>query len=165
MLATRPYPIHLHIEFASIDCNVFIESLQTRASSFMSLTLDYANFLDGDYQNLFQHLDLFEHVQVEFLPNDLIVPLLFSPVKTFAFYAGDEIGRLDLNGVSMGPKHIVLHAVSSTEFPSEFLLSFFQEVARSGHLESLKVSLCVEHAMPADVGKAFIVAILRPTRT
>ena len=59
-----------------MDCDAFIEHLEARATSFGSLSLEYMEVKEHLQRRLFNHLNLFEHLQVSTLPHGLLLKLL-----------------------------------------------------------------------------------------
>ena len=105
-------------------------------------------------------LHLFEHLGLPYLPHDLILRLLASPLESICFCAGARIEGVDLGTADIFPKAIAVMVATDRAYP--LMVSLFHRVAQLGHLESFIVtvsSFCDRDLVPADVGRALIHAV------
>ncbi len=154
MIATRPYPVNLYLETASIDNDAFLKHFQGRTTPFGSLSSEQS-LATSLFKTIFHQLNLFEHFRVNRLPNDLILQLLSAPVKSAGFTVGEENKDLDLMAADIVPKDIRIQTLYEA-FPTTFMLSFLRRVAQLGHLESLELSLYEHDLIPVEVGMALL---------
>ncbi len=155
MIATRPYPVNLYLENASIDEDAFLKHFQGRTTPFGSLTSE-KSLATSLLKTIFHQLNLFEHFLINRLPNDLILQLLSAPVKSVGFTVGEENKDLDLMAADILPKDIRIQTIYEAAFPTTFMLSFLRRVAQLGHLESLELSLREDDPIPVEAGMALL---------
>lgn len=165
VIATRPYPIDLFLQYSPIDHDAFFENLQRRTTLFGSLKLDRHTVKRDDrmLRQLFDHLHLFEHLDLPCVPSDLLLKLLAAPLKSICFTVDTEDEEIDLGEADIVPKDIVVSSImTNTTFQTRFMLSFFNRLAQLGHLERLAVNASIFYRGPptnTDVGNALIRAV------
>jgi hypothetical protein len=140
VLATRPYPIDLKFETSPFDAGAFFEHLESRTTSFGSLSLGYLELSKRLQQRLFHHLHLFEHLQINGLPRELILQLLAAPMKSIGFTLNHKTARMNVAKSDIVATIIRIESFNDVN-PSPFLQSFLKRVTETRHLESLSLTL------------------------
>jgi hypothetical protein len=116
----------------------------TRTTCFGSLSLPYTKLENHVLQRLFDHLHLFEYLDIPDLPHQLIPKLLAAPIRSvgLSIFFDREVELINLENAEIVPKAIRIEIGSEDDrYPKRFMLSFLNRVAQLGHLEELESSV------------------------
>lgn len=168
--ASRPYPMDFSLSFSFVDMDAFMEQLQARTTPFGSFGLartEHEEKYDDCLQRLFPHLHRFEMMHIRHVPDDLILQLLTAPLKSIAFSTGRDTANIGLSSsMDILPSEIdvMVTADERNAFPTKFILSFLQQVAKSNRLERFGFCLMQEYPpVPVAVTKALCQALAANT--
>ncbi len=160
VLATRLYAIDLSFNRSTIDSDAFLKHLESRSSSFGFLELKDTVLDESALRRIFNHFHLFEYLHVGLLPHDLLLNFMSSSLKMIRFTVSTEAETIDLTETDIVANSIHINLASGSPFPTRFMLSFLRRVTQLGHAEMLGFTMCNEHRVPVEVGKALVEAVV-----
>lgn len=120
IIATQPRPIDLDLDSCRFE-DEFIEYLQRRHTPFGSLALD-DNGLGAYNMRLFcNHLSLFDTERLPFLPSELVLKAIASPITSIDIFICDRNKETDVSAVDIVLKKVSIHLSGTcSSYPTTF---------------------------------------------
>ncbi|GAX14664.1 hypothetical protein FisN_11Hu203 [Fistulifera solaris] len=164
-LATSKHPKHIYFFKTAFEDegSAFVDALETRQSSFGSLTFEETSpgINDNNLQRLFR-VSVIEHLGLPVLSEATTLLSLAAKVDSLdCLISSSLLQKVDLPSLSIVTNKLDIGIDHDTEeFPTELMISFWRRLAALGHFEELKVTLFVNDCdVPDSIVQEMIAAV------